>query len=441
MSSLRPFLIALCFCALAALYAGVSSADPGHQSKKPHFDPAPVGEAQAALVKTRVNTKELDKKFNKLGDQRQAVVTRITDLRIKKERAKNAIQTADNELKTANLDELKAQNQLDGATAEYMKLVGGLSTTDDSGMAQADDDVLKYLLQSSASDATLVYAQAQSMLDQRAVVINGLKEQSNKLASATEQARLAKATREAALQQVKQSEADESTTLNSLRKISEGIDSKRASSRKKARRLVEKLLALDIWSPLESDSSIADLKLGDRIAALAMREFRKGVVEVPLGSNNSPDIARYRTATLGAGAGLPWCAYFISYIAARAGSPIQDGGRGEGSVDAVREWGQRQGIYTPAAQAKPRRGDFVVWGEHIGIVVRVADGVLYTVEGNSSQRVARRQYDPKTPMGYVRVANLVAKNSPEEKKRQQLIKEKNKILAARKDVLKTIKGN
>src|SRR4051812_50194735 len=55
-----------------------------------------------------------------------------------------------------------------------------------------------------------------------------------------------------------------------------------------------------------------------RIVALARKELKLGVREVPDGSNRAPAIRRYETATRGAMFGAPWCAYFVSYIARRA---------------------------------------------------------------------------------------------------------------------------
>ena len=52
---------------------------------------------------------------------------------------------------------------------------------------------------------------------------------------------------------------------------------------------------------------------GNRIVAAA--ESQIGQAEQPPGSNESPAIAEYRTATAGAAPGAPWCAYFASWAA------------------------------------------------------------------------------------------------------------------------------
>src|SRR5262249_55984137 len=56
---------------------------------------------------------------------------------------------------------------------------------------------------------------------------------------------------------------------------------------------------------------------GGRVLSAA--ESQIGQSEQPPGSNESPAIAEYRTATAGAQPGEPWCAYFVSWAARQAG--------------------------------------------------------------------------------------------------------------------------
>jgi hypothetical protein len=139
-------------------------------------------------------------------------------------------------------------------------------------------------------------------------------------------------------------------------------------------------------------------------AILAAVRPEVGQTEQPPGSNDSSRIAQYRQATAGSGVG-PWCAYFVSWAARQAGVPIGDSGQGYGLVDDVMAWGQRTGKALPAGST-PQPGDLIVWDEHIGIVESVgADGSIKTIEGNSSNMVARRQYgsDGGGAVGYVRL--------------------------------------
>jgi hypothetical protein len=140
-------------------------------------------------------------------------------------------------------------------------------------------------------------------------------------------------------------------------------------------------------------------------AMLAAVRPEVGQTEQPPGSNDSPRIAQYRQATAGAPGPGPWCAYFVSWAARQAGVPIGDGGQGYGRVDDVMAWGQRAGKALPAGST-PQPGDLIVWDEHIGVVESVgADGTINTIEGNSSDQVARRTYAPgaRPAIGYVRL--------------------------------------
>jgi hypothetical protein len=141
--------------------------------------------------------------------------------------------------------------------------------------------------------------------------------------------------------------------------------------------------------------------------AVAAAQGQVGVAEQPPGSNDSPQIAQYRTATAGSGVG-PWCAYFASWAAAQAGTPLGEAGQGFGSVSALYDWAQRTGRATPAGTGvRPNPGDLIVWGgEHVGIVESVdPDGSIHTIEGNSSNAVSRRTYGPDGggATGYVHI--------------------------------------
>jgi cell wall-associated NlpC family hydrolase len=147
---------------------------------------------------------------------------------------------------------------------------------------------------------------------------------------------------------------------------------------------------------------------GQRIAAIATAEL--GVSEQPLGSNDGPRIAEYRTATAGSGVG-PWCAYFTSWVAARAGVSIGRDGSGLGYVPTVKRWAEDTGRYIPAGAGAAQVGDLVVFDrggdgvlDHIGVVTGVSpDGGIQTVEGNSSDRVSARSYGPGGYAGLVRL--------------------------------------
>jgi hypothetical protein len=137
------------------------------------------------------------------------------------------------------------------------------------------------------------------------------------------------------------------------------------------------------------------------LTALQVAQSQEGVTEQPPGSNDGPQIAQYRTATQGAYAGAPWCAYFVSWCAREAGAPIGDQGQGLGSVAEITDWARSTGRLTQT----PAPGELILFGtEHVGIVKSVnPDGSLTTVEGNASDGVHEETRWPSEATGYVQL--------------------------------------
>jgi hypothetical protein len=141
---------------------------------------------------------------------------------------------------------------------------------------------------------------------------------------------------------------------------------------------------------------------GERIVEAA--ETQIGQTEQPPGSNESPAIAEYRTATAGAVAGAPWCAYFASWAARQAGDPIGAGGSGLGSVSEIWSWAQSTGRAIPnGSGVEPQPGDLIVFGgDHVGIVKGVLpNGQIETIEGNYENKVSANIRNPGEATGYV----------------------------------------
>lgn len=141
---------------------------------------------------------------------------------------------------------------------------------------------------------------------------------------------------------------------------------------------------------------------GARIVAIA--ESQLGQTEQPPGSNESPAIAQYRTATEGAVPGAPWCAYFASWAARQAGEPLGAQGQGIGDVADVWSWAQSTGRAIPNGPGVlPKPGDLIVFGgEHVGIVRGILpNGQIATIEGNYENKVAANVRSPTEATGYV----------------------------------------
>jgi hypothetical protein len=142
--------------------------------------------------------------------------------------------------------------------------------------------------------------------------------------------------------------------------------------------------------------------IGSRIVAVA--ESQLGQSEQPPGSNESPAIAQYRTATEGAVPGAPWCAYFASWAARQAGEPLGQQGQGIGDVSDIWSWAQSTGRAIPNGPGVlPKPGDLIVFGgEHVGIVRGVLpNGQIATIEGNYENKVAANVRSPTEATGYV----------------------------------------
>jgi hypothetical protein len=135
-------------------------------------------------------------------------------------------------------------------------------------------------------------------------------------------------------------------------------------------------------------------------------ESQIGQSEQPPGSNDGPAISMYRTATSGAAAGEPWCAYFASWVAKQAGEPIGSSGQGLGYVGDIWSWAQQTGRAIPNGPGvTPTPGDLIVFGDHhVGIVDKVLpNGDIQTIEGNYSNKVSQVVRSPGEATGYVQM--------------------------------------
>ena len=100
-----------------------------------------------------------------------------------------------------------------------------------------------------------------------------------------------------------------------------------------------------------------------------------------------------------------WCACFVSWCADQCGY-IESGVIPRFSLcSAGMEWFESRGQFMDGSYV-PASGDLVFFDwkndgsiDHVGIVESVVDGTIYTIEGNSGDKVARRSY----PIGYEQI--------------------------------------
>ncbi len=94
-----------------------------------------------------------------------------------------------------------------------------------------------------------------------------------------------------------------------------------------------------------------------------------------------------------------WCAVFVSWCLSQAGEGESAGGKFSSCslwIARLRELGQ----YTARSAHTPKMGDLIFFrsagvsraSDHVGLVLDVRDGRVYTIEGNSSESVALRNY-------------------------------------------------
>jgi hypothetical protein len=139
----------------------------------------------------------------------------------------------------------------------------------------------------------------------------------------------------------------------------------------------------------------------DELVRIAQQQL--GLRETPDGCNCGEQIQKF----LGSSPGELWCADFVSWVYREAGRPFtggEDGGWRVINVGVMHQWHVANGHWFVAGSAEdPRPGDVISFrnDEHVGMVERLddagtpgvpGDDVVHTIEGNTSNMVARRDY-------------------------------------------------
>lgn len=92
--------------------------------------------------------------------------------------------------------------------------------------------------------------------------------------------------------------------------------------------------------------------------------------------------------------GAAWCHSFVSWCAHEAGISTEVVPKTASTTYGM-QWFQKRGLFKYKGQYTPKRGDIVYFKtgrSHVGIVESVSGGQLHTIEGNTSDKVARRVY-------------------------------------------------
>ena len=99
-----------------------------------------------------------------------------------------------------------------------------------------------------------------------------------------------------------------------------------------------------------------------------------------------------------------------------------DGLKNPNYCPEIKNWASSKGNYGRAGQYNPKPGDAILFDwqgngqetDHIGIVEKVVDGKVYTIEGNSGDAVRRKSYPLNSSVidGYVKGKNDAARSNP-----------------------------
>lgn len=361
------------------------------ESPSPSLTLTQLAERQKKLAGRLSGSQRLERRLDR----------RLTQARQSARELRANLRLTRRELEVAREAVAKGERALDRSTAEYVQLVNGLTGAPGSG--DENEEMLSYLSGSNDPNrALLAYSSAQGLLNQRTQLLESLKSRAGELSRAQSRLQQRESQEREGLELEAQTLRRTERLLGEAERMSERLRNRQGRLDRSARQALEELLEEGVWAGPLPEASLLDRPVGERMVILARRELRRDVVEEPLGSNDSPDIARYRSATLGAFQGGKWCAYFTSYLAARAGAPIGPGGTGMGYVPTIIVWSQQ----IEAFARHPQPGDLILFPQHIGMVERVEGDRLTTIEGNSSDRVIRRDREKDSAVGFVRLSLL-----------------------------------
>lgn len=185
----------------------------------------------------------------------------------------------------------------------------------------------------------------------------------------------------------------------------------------------------------------------------------KDIVDVAIGEIGYREQGNNRTkygAWFGMN-GAAWCHMFVSWCANQAGesSAVPK----TASTTTGMQWFKNKGLFKYKGHYTPKRGDLVYFKtgrSHVGLVEYVSGNTLHTVEGNSSDKVTRRQYSLSEPTitgyGVPKYKNVNASSSKgssggsssKDKQKKQNAKEElaylKKVLNKKQPKAKTING-
>jgi hypothetical protein len=123
----------------------------------------------------------------------------------------------------------------------------------------------------------------------------------------------------------------------------------------------------------------------------------KDIVDVAIGEIGYSEQGNNRTK-YGAWYGMngaAWCHMFVSWCANQAGVKTSIVPKTASCSNGM-TWFKNKGLFKYKGKYTPKRGDIIYFcsagSSHVGIVEKVSGNTVHTVEGNTSNKVARRSY-------------------------------------------------
>lgn len=176
----------------------------------------------------------------------------------------------------------------------------------------------------------------------------------------------------------------------------------------------------------------------------------KDIVDVAIGEigyreqgNNRTKYGKYTGAN-----GAAWCHSFVSWCAHEAGVSTSVVPKTASTTYGM-QWFKKRGLFKYKGKYTPKRCDIVYFKtgrSHAGIVESVSSGQLHTIEGNTSDKVARRSYslnnDTITGYGtpkYANTGNNSSGNNGEDSKSE--LQYLQKVLSRHEAKAETIKAD
>lgn len=139
--------------------------------------------------------------------------------------------------------------------------------------------------------------------------------------------------------------------------------------------------------------------------------------------------------------GAAWCHMFVSWCANQAGVSTSIVPKTASCSNGI-AWFNDKGQFKYRGKYTPKRGDIIYFrnGGHVGIVEKTSGSTVHTIEGNTSDKVARRSYSLSdtriTGYGVPKYKNLNSSSSGSDSSR----KTSNEELAYLKKILKKKKA-